>query len=89
MDACPIRLRPIIMTSVATISAALPTAMALGAGAETRAPMARVVIGGMILSTLLTLFVVPAAYSLFARLELKRHDQDVKEALKELETAAP
>ncbi len=84
LEACPIRLRPIIMTSVSTMSAAIPTAMAVGAGAEIRAPMAQVVIGGVLLSTLLTLFVVPAAYSLLSHLESHRHDRDLKEALKEL-----
>ena len=84
MEACPIRLRPIIMTSVSTIAAAVPTALALGAGAEARGPMAQVVIGGVILSTLLTLFVVPAAYSLLSNLESHRHDRDLKETLREL-----
>lgn len=71
MTACPIRLRPILMTSVSTIAAAIPPAMALGPGAETRIPMAIAVIGGMIVSTLLTLFVVPAAYMTFLPLEKK------------------
>lgn len=86
MEACPIRLRPIIMTSVSTASAAIPTALAFGAGSETRAPMAQVVIGGVILSTLLTLFVVPAAYSLLSRFESHKHDRELKEAEKELQT---
>ncbi len=60
--ACPIRLRPILMTSVTTIAAAIPPALALGPGAETRIPMAIAVIGGVTVSTLLTLFVIPAAY---------------------------
>jgi hydrophobe/amphiphile efflux-1 (HAE1) family protein len=64
LSACPIRLRPILMTSIATIAGALPAAMAIGPGAETQRPMAISLVGGMILSTLLTLFVVPAAYSL-------------------------
>lgn len=67
--ACPIRLRPILMTSVSTIAAAIPPALALGPGAETRIPMAIAVIGGMTVSTLLTLFVVPAAYLELTRLE--------------------
>jgi HAE1 family hydrophobic/amphiphilic exporter-1 len=58
------RLRPIIMTTVAMIAGMLPLAFALGAGAEQRAPMGRAVIGGLITSTLLTLFVVPVVYSL-------------------------
>jgi HAE1 family hydrophobic/amphiphilic exporter-1 len=64
LEACPIRLRPILMTSVATIAGALAPAMAIGPGAEVQRPMALALVGGMIVSTLLTLFVVPAGYSL-------------------------
>ena len=71
LQACPIRLRPIVMTSVSTIAAAIPPALALGPGAETRIPMAMAVIGGVTLSTLLTLLAVPCAYSLFAKWERK------------------
>ena len=63
-DACPIRMRPVLMTSLTIILALMPAAFGLGAGAETNAPLAVAVIGGMITSTLLTLLVVPAAYSL-------------------------
>ena len=70
--ACPIRLRPILMTSISTIAAAIPPALGLGPGGETRAPMAIAVIAGVLLSTLLTLFVVPAAYSLLARFERRK-----------------
>lgn len=63
LEACPIRLRPILMTSIAMIVGALPPALAIGAGAELQRPMALALVGGMALSTLLTLFVVPAAYS--------------------------
>lgn len=81
LTACPIRLRPIIMTSIATITAAIPPALSLGPGSETTRPMAIVVIGGVILSTLLTLFVVPCAYSLMSRFESTRHRKDLHEAL--------
>ncbi len=64
LEACPIRLRPILMTSIATIAGALPPALAIGPGAELQRPMALALVGGMLVSTLLTLFVVPAAYSL-------------------------
>lgn len=73
MQACPTRLRPIVMTSASTIAAAIPPAMAVGPGAETRIPMAIAVIGGLVLSTLLTLFVVPCAYSLFTKIEHKHY----------------
>ncbi len=63
LEACPIRLRPILMTSVSTFAGALPAALAAGPGGEVRQPMAIVVLGGMVVSTLLTLFVVPALYS--------------------------
>jgi multidrug efflux pump len=63
LEACPLRLRPILMTSIATIAGALPPALAIGPGAELQRPMALALVGGMIVSTLLTLFVVPAAYS--------------------------
>ena len=63
LQACPIRLRPILMTSVATIAGALPPALAIGPGAELQRPMALALVGGMAVSTLMTLFVVPAFYS--------------------------
>jgi hydrophobe/amphiphile efflux-1 (HAE1) family protein len=64
LRAGPVRLRPILMTSTATMMAAIPAALGLGAGSETRAPMAVAVIGGLIVSTALSLLVVPAFYLL-------------------------
>jgi hydrophobic/amphiphilic exporter-1 (mainly G- bacteria), HAE1 family len=61
---CRIRLRPILMTSLATIVGLLPMALKLESGSEAYAPLARVIIGGLIVSVLLTIFVVPAAYLL-------------------------
>ncbi len=69
LDACPIRLRPILMTSIAMIAAATPEALAVGPGSEVMVPMAVSVIGGVLLSTILTLFVVPCAYTVFSKLE--------------------
>jgi len=63
-EACPVRLRPVLMTSLTVILALAPAALGLGAGADTNGPMAIAVIGGMVSSTLLTLVVVPAVYSL-------------------------
>ncbi len=63
LQACPVRLRPILMTSIATIAGAMPAAFAIGPGSETQRPMALALVGGMAVSTVLTLFVVPSAYS--------------------------
>ncbi len=67
LDACPIRLRPILMTSIAMIAAAIPGALSRGSGSETIVPMAVTIIGGVLVSTILTLFVVPCAYILFSK----------------------
>ena len=67
LEACPIRLRPVLMTSLTLILALLPAALGYGAGSESNGPLAIAVIGGMISSTLLTLVVIPAAYSLSVR----------------------
>ena len=69
LAACPVRLRPILMTSFATIAGAVPAALALGPGAETRVPMAITIIGGVSVSTLLSLYVVPCAYLAMSVLE--------------------
>jgi hydrophobe/amphiphile efflux-1 (HAE1) family protein len=75
-DACPKRLRPILMTAFSTTAGALPPALALGPGAEALGPMAWAIIGGNVVSTFLTLFVVPALYSVAAR-ETKSEEEDV------------
>ncbi|HEX7795362.1 MAG TPA: efflux RND transporter permease subunit [Vicinamibacterales bacterium] len=62
VNSCRIRLRPILMTSLATIIGLLPMALKLGTGSEAYAPLARAIIGGLIVSVMLTVFVVPAAY---------------------------
>lgn len=87
MDACPLRLRPILMTTLAIVAAALPATLNIGPGAEQRAPMATVIIWGTLISTLFTLFVVPCAYSLFSRLESKGHRQRHEEAIASLKEA--
>jgi HAE1 family hydrophobic/amphiphilic exporter-1 len=67
ITACRVRLRPILMTSLATIIGMIPMAMKLGTGAEQYAPMARAIIGGLTSSVLFTVFIVPAAYLLVYR----------------------
>ncbi|MGC1962530.1 MAG: efflux RND transporter permease subunit, partial [Candidatus Sulfotelmatobacter sp.] len=64
INACRVRLRPILMTSLATIIGMIPLALKLGTGAEQYTPMARAIIGGLTSSVLLTIFIVPAAYLL-------------------------
>jgi multidrug efflux pump len=66
VDATVLRLRPILMTTGAMVLGALPLATAMGAGAESRIPIGLVIVGGMTFGTLLTLFVVPTAYTLIA-----------------------
>jgi len=65
IEAGRVRLRPILMTAFATVMAMFPLALGLGEGGEMAAPMATVVIGGLLISTLITLFLVPVVYSIF------------------------
>ena len=74
LEACPLRLRPVLMTSMTVIIVMLPAALGLGAGADTNGPLAVAVIGGMVSSTLLTLVVVPAVYSLVENGQVHIHD---------------
>jgi multidrug efflux pump len=67
VEAAALRLRPILMTTAAMVLGALPLALASGAGAESRQQIGWVIVGGMSLGTLLTIFVVPTMYTLFAR----------------------
>ncbi len=67
VDSATLRLRPILMTTGAMVLGALPLALATGAGAESRTQIGWVIVGGMSFGTLLTLFVVPVAYSIVAR----------------------
>ncbi|KAA0247850.1 MAG: efflux RND transporter permease subunit, partial [Chlorobiota bacterium] len=62
-EAAELRFRPILMTSLSTILGTLPIALALGAGSESRVSMGIAIIGGLIFSTVLTLYVIPAMYS--------------------------
>ena len=68
LEAATIRFRPILMTSISTVLGAVPIAFASGAGAETRNPMGIVVVGGLMLSTIITLYVIPIVYVLMDRL---------------------
>ncbi len=65
--ACRVRLRPVLMTSLATLIGLVPMALKLGTGSEAYAPLARAIIGGLAVSVVLTLYIVPAAYYLIHR----------------------
>ena len=67
VNSCRIRLRPILMTSLATIFGLIPMALKLGTGSEAYAPLARAIIGGLVVSVVVTVFVVPAAYLMVYR----------------------
>lgn len=76
IEAGHIRFRPILMTALAMILGMLPMALALGHGSEQNAPLGRAVIGGLIAATVMTLFVVPAVYSIFGRKLIGKHERD-------------
>ncbi len=76
--ACRVRLRPVLMTSLATIFGLIPMALKLGTGSEAYAPLARAIIGGLTVSVALTVFLVPAAFLIVYRsCEKKEKDHDL------------
>jgi len=94
LEAGPTRLRPILMTACAAVLGMLPLATGLGKGSETQAPMATAVIGGLMTSTFLTLFIIPIVYTLFDDLarKLRRSDRDLMPPLlvePDIETGLP
>jgi HAE1 family hydrophobic/amphiphilic exporter-1 len=80
------RLRPILMTTATTVLGLVPLAIGLGEGSEVQAPMARVVVGGLVVSTLVTLFLVPTIYTALAEWQLRRAE---RRAERETEGAVP
>jgi multidrug efflux pump len=88
MEAARARFRPIIMTSLCTILGILPIALALGNGAQSRVSMGIAVVGGMIFSTGLTLFVIPVIYGLMSREHKKHNFEEEEKQTQELEEAA-
>lgn len=75
-DAAAARLRPILMTTLATVLGALPIAMSLGAAAKSRMPLGIVIVGGLLFSLLLTLYIIPAMYSYLARPDASLHQNE-------------
>jgi multidrug efflux pump subunit AcrB len=78
IEAARTRLRPVIMTALAMVLGMMPMALALGEGGEQNAPLGRAVIGGLVVATLMTLFVVPAVYSTFGRNVKGKHERDAE-----------
>jgi multidrug efflux pump subunit AcrB len=72
VTSCRVRLRPVLMTSLATIIGLLPMALKLGEGSESYAPLARALIGGLTLSVIVTVFIVPAGFYLAYRKPLSQ-----------------
>lgn len=71
LEACQVRLRPILMTTITTVIGLLPVVLARGVGSEFQRPLAATIMGGLITSTFLTLFVIPTVYETFTRFERK------------------
>ncbi|MEO7557793.1 MAG: efflux RND transporter permease subunit, partial [Gammaproteobacteria bacterium] len=88
IEAATLRLRPILMTTSAMVLGAVPLAIASGAGAESRQQIGWVIVGGLLLGTLLTLFVIPTAYTLLAR-RRSLHNESKAVPSVNLETVTP
>jgi multidrug efflux pump subunit AcrB len=78
IEAARTRLRPVLMTALAMVLGMLPMALALGEGGEQNAPLGRAVIGGLLVATMMTLFVVPAVYSTFSGHFKGKHHRDAE-----------
>jgi len=79
-EAAALRLRPILMTTGAMVLGAVPLALASGAGAEARRPIGWVIVGGLVFGTILTLYVIPVAYTLLTGRYLRAHEDPGTEA---------
>lgn len=84
LEAATLRLRPILMTSMATMLGALPIALALGAAAQSRVPMGIAIIGGLMFSLILTLYIVPSLYTLISgNLDIQEEEEDLEGDIEE------
>jgi HAE1 family hydrophobic/amphiphilic exporter-1 len=88
LDACTIRLRPVMMTMVSTVFGGVPLILSTGAGAEAREALGWVIVGGLGLATISTLYLTPVAYLLLARFSKPRAEEEAR-LVRELEAAQP
>jgi predicted RND superfamily exporter protein len=77
IEAGQIRLRPILMTAVATVAGAMPIALGLGSGSASRRPLGYAIVGGLTFSTLLTLFLVPVVWIMLERVRGRRRERRI------------
>ncbi|HMO32532.1 MAG TPA: efflux RND transporter permease subunit [Lacibacter sp.] len=84
IEAATMRLRPILMTSLAMSLGALPLALSLGAASTSRIPLGIVIVGGILFSLVLTLFVIPAMYSFLSSKKIKVHEEETETAIGKL-----
>jgi multidrug efflux pump len=84
IEAATMRLRPILMTSLAMALGALPLALSLGAASTSRIPLGIVIVGGILFSLVLTLFVIPAMYSYLSSKKIKVHEEETEAAITKL-----
>jgi len=89
VTAAKMRLRPILMTSLAMVGGALPLALSLGAASSSRVPLGLVIVSGVIFSLILTLFVIPAMYSFFSRKKRHRDPEETDETVPEELVVSP
>lgn len=89
LEAATLRFRPILMTSLATILGALPIAMALGSAGKSRMSMGIVIMGGLLFSLVLTLYVIPAIYTFFSRPKDFKKMKMIEQVARESEALDP